>query len=175
MTLRPLALLAWLLAAAPLVAAPVLAQAPAPATGAARPAPPRPATSARASAAAPAGPALIDINSADEKALDTLPGVGPARAKAIVAGRPYTDKQDLLTKKILPANVFAAVQDKLALANVNTASAADMAKTLPNVGPVRAAAIVKNRPYGSLQELVTKGALTQGVFEGIKTLVTTGS
>ena len=123
---------------------------------------------------APAGPALIDVNSADLKTLDALPGVGPARAAAIVAGRPYTDKQDLLTRKVLPPNVFSAIQDRIALVNINTASAADMAKILPNVGPVRAAAIVKARPFATPQDMVTKGALTQGVFDGIKGLVTAG-
>jgi competence protein ComEA len=122
----------------------------------------------------PSGPPLVDVNSADAKALDALPGVGPARAKAIIAGRPYTDKQDLLTRKILPSNVFTSIQDRIALVNVNTASAADMAKILPNVGPVRAAAIVKARPFATPQDMVTKGALTQGVFEGIKGLITAG-
>jgi competence protein ComEA len=120
----------------------------------------------------PSGPPLTDINSADAKALDALPGVGPVRAKAIIAGRPYTDKQDLLNRKILPSNVFAEIQDRIALVNVNTASAADMAKILPNVGPVRAAAIVKARPYASPQDMVSKGALTQGVLDGIRGLVT---
>jgi DNA uptake protein ComE-like DNA-binding protein len=96
------------------------------------------------------------------------------RAKAIIAGRPYADKQDLVSRKILPANVFTAIQDRIALVNVNTASAADMAKILPNVGPVRAAAIVKARPFAAPQDMVTKGALTQGVFDGIKNLVTAG-
>jgi DNA uptake protein ComE-like DNA-binding protein len=47
-----------------------------------------------------------------------------------------------------------------------------MAKVLPNVGPVRADAIVKARPYATPQEMVTKGALTQAVYDGIKSLVT---
>jgi hypothetical protein len=37
----------------------------------------------------------IDVNSASEKELDTLPGVGPATAKKIVSGRPYTSVSDL--------------------------------------------------------------------------------
>jgi DNA uptake protein ComE-like DNA-binding protein len=132
---------------------------------------PRPAI---ATPAVPSGPPLIDINSADAKALDALPGVGPARAAAIIAGRPYADKHDLVARKVLPANVFSDIEDRIALVNVNTASAADMAKILPNIGPVRAAAIVKARPYATPQDLVTKGALTPGVFNGIKGLVTAG-
>ena len=125
--------------------------------------------------AAAAAPTLVDVNSADETALDALPGVGPARAKAIVANRPYTEKQQIVDKKALPATVFAALQDKIALVNVNKTTAADMAKILPNVGPVRSQQIVDKRPYATLQELVTKGALTQGVLDGLRGLVTTGS
>jgi DNA uptake protein ComE-like DNA-binding protein len=137
-------------------------------------APARGARPAISAPVVPSGPPLVDVNSADAKALDALPGVGPVRAKAIIAGRPYADKQDLATRKILPSNVFTAIEDRIALVNVNTASAADMAKILPNVGPVRAAAIVKARPFATPQEMVTKGALKQGVFEGIKGLVTAG-
>lgn len=121
-----------------------------------------------------AGPPLVDINSADEKALDALPGIGPVRAKAIVANRPYTDKQQLVDRKVIPPGVFADIQDRVALVNVNTAPAATMAQVLPNVGPVRAQAIVDQRPYATLQDLVTKGALKQGILSGIKGLVTTG-
>ena len=131
-----------------------------------------PMSAAKTPAAAPSA-ALIDVNSADETALDALPGVGPARGKAIVANRPYTDKQQLLDKKVLPANVYAGLQDKIALVNVNKTPAADMAKILPNVGPVRAQQIVDKRPYATPQDLVTKGALTQGVLDSIKGLVTT--
>jgi DNA uptake protein ComE-like DNA-binding protein len=115
------------------------------------------------------------VNSADEKALDALPGIGPVRAKAIVANRPYAEKQDLVTKKAIPANVLGQIDDKIALVNVNTATAAFMAKILPNVGPVRAQLIVDKRPYATPQDLVTKGALTGGVFAGLKGLITAGS
>lgn len=37
----------------------------------------------------------MDLNTASEKDLDSLPGVGPATAKKIVAGRPYSSVDDL--------------------------------------------------------------------------------
>ena len=39
--------------------------------------------------------ALIDINSADQKSLESLPGVGPATAQEIIKGRPYRSVDDL--------------------------------------------------------------------------------
>lgn len=59
------------------------------------------------------GQVLIDVNTASEEKLRTLPGVGPARAQAIVAGRPYKGKDDLVRKNVLPPNVFDGIKDRI--------------------------------------------------------------
>ena len=60
-----------------------------------------------------AAAALIDINSASEADLQTLSGIGPARAQAIIAGRPYNGKDDLVNKGIIPSNVYQGIKDKI--------------------------------------------------------------
>jgi DNA uptake protein ComE-like DNA-binding protein len=56
---------------------------------------------------------LMDINSASEKELATLKGIGDVRAKAIVKGRPYKGKDDLVAKKIIPDAVYADIKDQI--------------------------------------------------------------
>lgn len=54
---------------------------------------------------------LIDINSASVAELSALHGIGPVRAAAIVKGRPYHGKDDLVSRDIIPANVYADIKD----------------------------------------------------------------
>ena len=57
--------------------------------------------------------ALLDLNTASEKDLATLPQIGEARAKAIVAGRPYARKDELVSKKIVSQKVYDGFKDKV--------------------------------------------------------------
>ena len=96
------------------------AQATQPATSAPK-APPPAATApaakpapAPAPAAAPAAKVeLLDINSATADQLDALKGIGKARAEAIIKGRPYKGKDDLVQKGIIPQNVYNDIKDKI--------------------------------------------------------------
>src|SRR5262249_49557002 len=95
------------------LALPVLAQTASPSKSPGTPSLPAPSATSNAPAKpAPAGE-LLDINSASAEELDKLPGVGPARAKAIIAHRPYFGKDDLVNKKIIPSNVYAQIKDKI--------------------------------------------------------------
>ena len=106
--------------------APAMAQTAAPSTAPSATTPARPATTAPAAPTAkPAAPAaattakpapaaaLIDINTASKAELETLKGVGSARSEAIIKGRPYKGKDELVEKKILPKNVYDDVKDKI--------------------------------------------------------------
>ena len=66
------------------------------------------APKADAKAAAP-----MDINTASEKELATLKGVGDVRAKAIVKGRPYKGKDELVAKKIVPQGVYDDIKEQI--------------------------------------------------------------
>lgn len=55
----------------------------------------------------------VSINSATLTELDTLWGVGEARAKAIIEGRPYGSIEELVTRKIVPSNVVEKNRDRL--------------------------------------------------------------
>ena len=64
------------------------------------------------SAAGKATP-LIDINTATEQELATLHGIGEARAKAIVKGRPYARKDELVRRKIIPQSVYDDIREQI--------------------------------------------------------------
>jgi competence protein ComEA len=49
---------------------------------------------------------MVDINSATKEELAALPGVGDELAEKIIAGRPYTSKRQLLTKKIVSRETY---------------------------------------------------------------------
>ena len=69
----------------------------------------------------------MDINSASEKELATLKGIGDVRAKAIVKHRPYKGKDDLVKKKIIPQGVYDDIKEQI-IAKQDTAKAAEPAK-----------------------------------------------
>jgi competence protein ComEA len=75
--------------------------------------PPDTATKSPATTESQPSGGLVDINSASAEELDRLPGVGPARAKAIIANRPYNGKDDLTQRKIIPPNVYSQIKDKI--------------------------------------------------------------
>ena len=86
-------------------------EAPKAATAPAAKADAKPAAVPTAAAAADAKKEPMDINTATEKELASLPKIGEARAKAIVKGRPYNGKDDLINKKVIPQDAYDAIKD----------------------------------------------------------------
>ena len=54
-----------------------------------------------------------DINHAKADELMKLEGIGDARAKAIIKGRPYKGKDDLVAKNVIPQGVYDKISDQI--------------------------------------------------------------
>jgi competence protein ComEA len=61
------------------------------------------------------GEATVNINSASQILLESLPGVGPVTAGKIIAGRPYQTAQDLVVKKAVGPALFEKIKNLISL------------------------------------------------------------
>jgi competence protein ComEA len=57
----------------------------------------------------------VNINTASASELDSLWGIGEKRAADIIANRPYTSVEELLTKKIIPSNVYERIKEEISV------------------------------------------------------------
>ncbi|MDE1160379.1 MAG: helix-hairpin-helix domain-containing protein [Acidobacteriaceae bacterium] len=55
------------------------------------------------------GSEKLDLNSASIQQLVMLPGMGHEYARRVIAGRPYTAKNQLVTRGILPADEYGRI------------------------------------------------------------------
>ncbi len=103
------------------IAAPVMAQpaatttpgtnSPSSTMAPAVPATPKASTSDTRSTAAAPKTDMVDINSATAVELKTLPGVSDSDAAKIIQGRPYTDKSQLVSKKVVSEPTYEKIKD----------------------------------------------------------------
>lgn len=64
----------------------------------------------KASTSTKSAAAQIDINTAGKDSLMTLKGIGSAYADAIIKGRPYKSKKELVDRKIIPAATYSKIK-----------------------------------------------------------------
>jgi hypothetical protein len=102
--------------------------------------------------------AKVDLNTASEKDLDSLPGVGPATAKKIIAGRPYASVDDL-SKAGVRSSAIAKIAPLVTVSG-GAASAAPKAgaKPAPAVSQPAPAAPVSTPPASKPVSSATKAA-----------------
>jgi DNA uptake protein ComE-like DNA-binding protein len=55
----------------------------------------------------------VDLNNATRDQLVTLPGVTPGRARKIIAGRPYSTPNDLVSRNILTQSQFDQISSRV--------------------------------------------------------------
>ena len=146
-------------------------------------------------------PEPVDINNDPLIRLETLPGVGPAMAKELVAGRPYAGYEDVAkVKGIGPAKLDSlkghlkfgkpagargekaagetprekAAEARVAAGakvNINKASKAEL-DALPGIGPVKAQAILDARPFTAIEDVMKVKGIKEGEFAKIKDVIT---
>jgi DNA uptake protein ComE-like DNA-binding protein len=57
--------------------------------------------------------ALVDINSATQKQLEAIPGIGKEHCHHIIMGRPYETTEELVTREILPKETYEKVKTRI--------------------------------------------------------------
>jgi hypothetical protein len=101
------------------------------------------AAAKQAQAKTPAGP--VNLNTASQADLEALPGVGPATAKKIIAGRPYAAIADL-AKAGVPKNTIEKITSLVTVGSAATTTAAPKLATKPTPTPAPAAAAPARQP-----------------------------
>ncbi len=55
----------------------------------------------------------LDINTATADQLKALHGIGYAKSRKIIEGRPYTRKDELVQKKVIPQTTYDKIKDQI--------------------------------------------------------------
>jgi len=61
------------------------------------------------------GGELVNINTSDQKTLESLTGIGPVYAQKIIEQRPYSNIEELASKKVIPQNTFEKIKNDISV------------------------------------------------------------
>jgi DNA uptake protein ComE-like DNA-binding protein len=97
-------------------------------------------------AAAKSKKPLVDLNTATQKELEELPGVGEATAKKIIAGRPYKSVSDL-AKAGVPEKTISTIEKQVTVSGASSApsSASKPASSSPPAAEAKASKTAETR------------------------------
>ena len=59
----------------------------------------------------------LDLNTATKEQLLSLPGVTGSEANRVIAGRPYTDPGEVVTRRIMPKTEYDKIADRVTARN----------------------------------------------------------
>lgn len=59
------------------------------------------------------GSGLVNINTASQKELESLNGIGPVYAQKIIEQRPYSSLEELVSKKIIPQKTYDKIKSNI--------------------------------------------------------------
>lgn len=124
----------------------------------------------------------LPVGSRIEEAIKAAGGIKTSAdpdfvAKNLNLAQKVSDGMKIYVPKLAEANqagnqAVAGSSTSEVLININTAPLSDLDK-LPGVGEVTAQKIIDSRPFGSLEELLIKKAVSKATYEKIKDLVST--
>lgn len=61
------------------------------------------------------GSGLTNINSASQKELESLNGIGPVYAQKIIEQRPYSNIEELASKKVIPKSTYEKIKSEISV------------------------------------------------------------
>lgn len=117
-------------------------------------------SSQKATASSTSTTAKVDLNTASEKELDSLPGVGPATAKKIIARRPYSSV-DELSRAGVSASTIKKITPLVTVSGGTAASPSAKKSTKEEVPVAQPSPATPSQPTPALQTKAAPPAVSQ--------------
>ncbi len=114
----------------------------------------------------------VNINVATLDELQTLSGIEPEIAQAIIDGRPYEKVEDLLQVQGIDEEKLKKIQNMITVKPLIISLATlDELKALPGIEPEIAQTIIDGRPYEKVEDLLRVEGIDEEKLEQIRNLI----